>query len=202
MAARVCGGTGAWLHGGTAVRLHGGTFVRRLNSTAARQYGGKALRRHGVAAAWGPVGTSARRGMARHGGTSNDGTMERWHGDVAARWQGSAAAWWHRGMAERRRGRKANGYTGLRRHCDTARHSRTVAWRRGDTAARRYYGTLSREQRAAFLTQLANLSPYPESVPINHLVPVLQKLDAQFQIQVVALQQAADVKKPGLSRPG
>jgi len=30
----------------------------------------------------------------------------------------------------------------------------------------------SREQRAAFLTQLANLSPYPESVPINHLVPV------------------------------
>ncbi len=30
----------------------------------------------------------------------------------------------------------------------------------------------SREQRAAFLAQLANLSPYPESVPINHLVPV------------------------------
>ena len=30
----------------------------------------------------------------------------------------------------------------------------------------------SREQRAAFLTRLANLSPYPESVPINHLVPV------------------------------
>ena len=30
----------------------------------------------------------------------------------------------------------------------------------------------SREQRSAFLAQLANLSPYPESVPINHLVPV------------------------------
>ena len=30
----------------------------------------------------------------------------------------------------------------------------------------------SREQRAAFLARLANLSPYPESVPINHLVPV------------------------------
>jgi len=30
----------------------------------------------------------------------------------------------------------------------------------------------SREQRATFLAQLANLSPYPESVPINHLVPV------------------------------
>jgi len=30
----------------------------------------------------------------------------------------------------------------------------------------------SREQRAAFITRLANLSPYPESVPINHLVPV------------------------------
>jgi len=31
----------------------------------------------------------------------------------------------------------------------------------------------SREQRAAFLARLANLSPYPESVPINHLVPVV-----------------------------
>ena len=30
----------------------------------------------------------------------------------------------------------------------------------------------SREQRASFLARLANLSPYPESVPINHLVPV------------------------------
>jgi len=30
----------------------------------------------------------------------------------------------------------------------------------------------SRQQRAAFLARLANLSPYPESVPINHLVPV------------------------------
>jgi biotin synthase len=30
----------------------------------------------------------------------------------------------------------------------------------------------SREQRAAFLARLANLNPYPESVPINHLVPV------------------------------
>ena len=30
----------------------------------------------------------------------------------------------------------------------------------------------SRQQRAAFITRLANLQPYPESVPINHLVPV------------------------------
>jgi len=30
----------------------------------------------------------------------------------------------------------------------------------------------SREQRAAFIARLANLRPYPESVPINHLVPV------------------------------
>lgn len=30
----------------------------------------------------------------------------------------------------------------------------------------------SREQRAGLLAQLANLSPYPESVPINHLVRV------------------------------
>ena len=30
----------------------------------------------------------------------------------------------------------------------------------------------SRRQRAALISRLANLSPYPESVPINHLVPV------------------------------
>jgi len=30
----------------------------------------------------------------------------------------------------------------------------------------------SREQRAALIAQLANLDPYPESVPINNLVPV------------------------------
>lgn len=30
----------------------------------------------------------------------------------------------------------------------------------------------SREQRVAFIARLANLNPYPESVPINHLVPV------------------------------
>ena len=30
----------------------------------------------------------------------------------------------------------------------------------------------SREQRVAFIARLANLEPYPESVPINHLVPV------------------------------
>ena len=30
----------------------------------------------------------------------------------------------------------------------------------------------SRRQRAAFIAKLANLNPYPESVPINHLVPV------------------------------
>jgi biotin synthase len=38
----------------------------------------------------------------------------------------------------------------------------------------------SREQRVAFLARLANLSPYPESVPINHLVPVVgTPLEAQ-----------------------
>ncbi|MGF7189781.1 biotin synthase [Robbsia andropogonis] len=30
----------------------------------------------------------------------------------------------------------------------------------------------TRRQRAALITQLSNLSPYPESVPINHLVPI------------------------------
>lgn len=30
----------------------------------------------------------------------------------------------------------------------------------------------SRKQRASFIAKLANLNPYPESVPINHLVPV------------------------------
>ena len=30
----------------------------------------------------------------------------------------------------------------------------------------------SRRQRAAFISRLTNLNPYPESVPINHLVPV------------------------------
>jgi biotin synthase len=30
----------------------------------------------------------------------------------------------------------------------------------------------NREQRVAFIARLANLEPYPESVPINHLVPV------------------------------
>lgn len=30
----------------------------------------------------------------------------------------------------------------------------------------------SRAQRVAFIARLANLNPYPESVPINHLVPV------------------------------
>jgi len=30
----------------------------------------------------------------------------------------------------------------------------------------------SRRQRAALIAQLANLAPYPESVPINHLVPI------------------------------
>jgi biotin synthase len=30
----------------------------------------------------------------------------------------------------------------------------------------------TRAQRAAFIAKLANLDPYPESVPINHLVPV------------------------------
>ena len=30
----------------------------------------------------------------------------------------------------------------------------------------------TRVQRAAFIAKLANLNPYPESVPINHLVPV------------------------------
>ena len=31
----------------------------------------------------------------------------------------------------------------------------------------------NRRQRAAFIAKLANLNPYPESVPINHLVPVV-----------------------------
>jgi len=31
----------------------------------------------------------------------------------------------------------------------------------------------TRQQRAAFIARLANLKPYPESVPINHLVPVV-----------------------------
>jgi biotin synthase len=30
----------------------------------------------------------------------------------------------------------------------------------------------SRDQRAGLIAQLANLNPYPESVPINHLVQV------------------------------
>jgi hypothetical protein len=33
-------------------------------------------------------------------------------------------------------------------------------------------------------------------LPAKFANPVLQKLDAQFQIQVVALQQVTDVKKP------
>jgi biotin synthase len=38
----------------------------------------------------------------------------------------------------------------------------------------------SRAQRVAFLARLANLSPHPESVPINHLVPVVgTPLEAQ-----------------------
>jgi len=38
----------------------------------------------------------------------------------------------------------------------------------------------SRAQRVAFLVRLANLSPHPESVPINHLVPVVgTPLEAQ-----------------------
>ncbi len=41
----------------------------------------------------------------------------------------------------------------------------------------------SREQRVAFLARLANLSPYPESVPINHLVPVVgTPLEAQVAL--------------------
>ena len=30
----------------------------------------------------------------------------------------------------------------------------------------------SRQQRAELISQLANLNPYPEAVPINHLVPI------------------------------
>ncbi|MBR7540296.1 biotin synthase BioB, partial [Mycobacterium tuberculosis] len=30
----------------------------------------------------------------------------------------------------------------------------------------------SRRQRAALIAQLAGLDPYPESVPVNHLVPI------------------------------
>lgn len=40
----------------------------------------------------------------------------------------------------------------------------------------------SREQRAGLIAQLANLDPYPESVPINHLVQVAgTPLHSQFQ---------------------
>jgi biotin synthase len=41
----------------------------------------------------------------------------------------------------------------------------------------------SREQRVAFIARLANLDPYPESVPINHLVPVVgTPLEAQAKL--------------------
>ena len=41
----------------------------------------------------------------------------------------------------------------------------------------------SREQRVAFIARLANLDPYPESVPINHLVPVAgTPLEAQLKL--------------------
>ena len=41
----------------------------------------------------------------------------------------------------------------------------------------------SREQRVAFIARLANLDPYPESVPINHLVPVAgTPLEAQAKL--------------------
>ena len=41
----------------------------------------------------------------------------------------------------------------------------------------------SREQRVAFIARLANLDPYPESGPINHLVPVAgTPLEAQAKL--------------------
>jgi biotin synthase len=52
----------------------------------------------------------------------------------------------------------------------------------------------SREQRVAFIARLANLDPYPESVPINHLVPVagtpleaLPKLDPLEFVRTIAV---------------
>ncbi len=44
----------------------------------------------------------------------------------------------------------------------------------------------SREQRVAFIARLANLDPYPESVPINHLVPVAgTPLEAQAKLDPI-----------------
>ena len=52
----------------------------------------------------------------------------------------------------------------------------------------------SRQQRAALIAQLANLSPYPESVPINHLVRVkgtpmadLEPLDPLEFVRTIAV---------------
>ncbi|MBJ7380011.1 MAG: biotin synthase BioB [Polynucleobacter sp.] len=52
----------------------------------------------------------------------------------------------------------------------------------------------NRQQRAAFISRLANLKPYPESVPINHLVPVSgtplaeqKKLDPLEFVRTIAI---------------
>ena len=52
----------------------------------------------------------------------------------------------------------------------------------------------SREQRAGLIAQLANLNPYPESVPVNHLVQVegtplhgLDKLDPLEFVRTIAV---------------
>ncbi|WP_342115526.1 biotin synthase BioB [Pseudoduganella sp. OTU4001] len=52
----------------------------------------------------------------------------------------------------------------------------------------------SREQRAGLIAQLANLNPYPESVPVNHLVQVegtplhgLDKLDPLEFVRTIAI---------------
>lgn len=52
----------------------------------------------------------------------------------------------------------------------------------------------SRRQRAELISQLANLNPYPESVPINHLVPIpgtplfgVEKLDPLEFVRTIAV---------------
>ena len=52
----------------------------------------------------------------------------------------------------------------------------------------------SRRQRAELISQLANLNPYPESVPINHLVPIkgtplqdVERLDPLEFVRTIAV---------------
>jgi biotin synthase len=58
----------------------------------------------------------------------------------------------------------------------------------------------SREQRAALIAQLANLDPYPESVPINHLVAVagtpLEQAEALDPLEFVRTIACARITMP------